>query len=370
MASHSSARQTLASRSGFPEVDAPLPFGYADLLSDIKNRVRSARIRAALKVNGELIHLYWQVGAEILARQSSAGWGSGTAQLLAHDLQREFPGLRGFGRTNLLCMRRFAEAWPDEEIVRQLVGHLPWGHNIRLLERIAERAERVWYAQAAIAHGWSRAILDAQIDSDLYHRQGRGVTNFDRTLPPAQSELATSLLKDPYNFDFLGLTEDARERDLHRGLLQHLREMLLELGAGFAFVGSEVHLEVGSEDFYLDLLFYHLKLRCFIVIELKTGEFKPEHAGKLNFYLSAVDDLLRHPDDLPSIGLVICRGRNGVIAEYALRDLAKPMGVVTHRLRAALPAEWAGRLPTIEQLESELAARCGVAGKGREADGK
>lgn len=202
--------------------------------------------------------------------------------------------------------------------------------------------------------------MDAQIDSGLYHRQGRAVTNFERTLPPAQSELASSLLKDPYNFDFLGLTEDARERDIHRSLLQNLRELLLELGAGFAFVGSEVHLEVGGEDFYLDLLFYHLKLRCYVVIELKSGDFKPEHAGKLNFYLSAVDDLLRHPDDQPSIGLVVCRGRNGVVAEYALRDLVKPMGVVTHRLRDGLPDRLQGRLPTIEQLESSLAARCGI----------
>lgn len=323
-----------------------------------------------LAVNSELVTLYWQIGREILTRNASRDWHESAIGMLAADLQREFPGIKGFSRRNLNYMKQLAECWPDAAKVPQLVAQIPWGHNRLLLDRVRSPEEREWYAQAAIQHGWSRAILDHEIEADLYRRQGRATTNFDRTLPPAQSELASSLLKDPYNFDFLGLTEDARERDLHRGLLQHLRELLLELGAGFAFVGSEVHLEVGGEDFYLDLLFYHLKLRCFVVIELKTGDFKPEHAGKLNFYLSAVDDLLRHPDDLPSIGLVICRGRNGVIAEYALRDLAKPMGVVTHRLRAALPAEWAGRLPTIEQLESELAARCGVAGKGREADGK
>lgn len=346
----------------------PMPVGYNEMLSEIKSQIQSARIRAVTAVNGELIILYWQIGREILIRKQAQDWHDGAVPLLAADLKREFPDLKGFSRRNLNYMRQFAEAWRSEENVRQLVGQIPWGHNIRLLERVHDPAEREWYARAAIQHGWSRAILDHQIDADLYRRKGRGVTNFDRTLPPAQSELASSLLKDPYNFDFLGLTEDARERDLHRGLLQHLRELLLELGAGFAFVGSEVHLEVGGEDFYVDLLFYHLKLRCFVVIELKTGDFKPEHAGKLNFYLSAVDDLLRHRDDEPSIGLVICRGRNGVIAEYALRDLAKPMGVVTHRLRAALPAEWAGRLPTIEQLESELAARCGVAGRECESD--
>jgi len=340
------------------------------MLAEIRARITSARIRAVLAVNSELVTLYWQIGREILTRNASRDWHESAIGMLAADLQREFPGIKGFSRRNLNYMKQLAECWPDAAKVPQLVAQIPWGHNRLLLDRVRSPEEREWYARAAIQHGWSRAILDHEIEADLYRRQGRATTNFDRTLPPAQSELASSLLKDPYNFDFLGLTEDARERDLHRGLLQHLRELLLELGAGFAFVGSEVHLEVGGEDFYLDLLFYHLKLRCFVVIELKTGDFKPEHAGKLNFYLSAVDDLLRHPDDLPSIGLVICRGRNGVIAEYALRDLAKPMGVVTHRLRAVLPAEWEGRLPTIEQLESELAARCGVAGKSREAEGK
>lgn len=349
-------------------MDPSVSAGYAEMLAGIKSQIRDARSRAALAVNAELIQLYWTIGREILARQQALGWGAEVVTRLAHDLSVEFPDIKGFSTRNLKYMKKLAECWPDVEKVPQLVAQIPWGQNRLLLDRIRDQQEREWYAQATILHGWSRAALRSQIDSALYRRQGRATTNFDRTLPPAQSELASSLLKDPYNFDFLGLTEDARERDIHRGLLQNLRELLLELGAGFAFVGSEVHLEVGGEDFYLDLLFYHLKLRCFVVIELKTGDFKPEHAGKLNFYLSAVDDLLRHPDDLPSIGLVICRGRNGVIAEYALRDLAKPLGVVTHRLRAALPAEWAGRLPTIEQLESELAARCGVAGKARESD--
>jgi len=234
------------------------------------------------------------------------------------------------------------------------VAQIPWGHVRLLLDRVIDPAERDWYIRATVENGWSRAILGGQLDSDLYHRQGRGVTNFERTLPPAQSELALALLRDPYNFDFLSLAEDARERDVHRGLLGHLREFLIELGAGFAFVGSEVHLEVAGDDFYIDLLFYHLRLRCYVVIELKTGDFKPEYAGKLNFYLSAVDDLLRHPDDQPSIGLIICRGLKGVIAEYALRDMGKPIGIAGHRLRQGLPERLKGQLPTVEQLESEL----------------
>jgi predicted nuclease of restriction endonuclease-like (RecB) superfamily len=251
-------------------------------------------------------------------------------------------------------MRQLAESWPDESIVPQLVAQIPWGHNRLLLDRVKDPAERAWYARATIEHGWSRAILDYQIDTNLYRRQGRGVTNFERTLPPAQSELANQVLKDPYNFDFLGLGNDAREREVHRGLLRHLREFLIELGAGFAFVGSEVHLEVEGDDFYLDLLFYHLRLRCYVVIELKTTDFKPEYTGKLNFYLSAVDDILRHPDDRPSIGLIICRGRKGLVAEYALRDMSKPMGVAEHRLSHPLPEQLKGQLPTIEQLETEL----------------
>lgn len=350
-------------------MDQSASVDYAEMLAGIKARIRTARIRVALAVNGELIQLYWAIGREILDRQQALGWGAEVITRLAHDLQREFPDSKGFSTRNLKYMKKLAECWPDAVKVPQLVALIPWGQNRLLLDRTKDHPEREWYAHAAILHGWSRAVLGAQIDSGLYHRQGRATTNFEHTLPPAQSELASSLLKDPYNFDFLGLTEDARERDIHRGLLRNLRELLLELGAGFAFVGSEVHLEVGGEDFYLDLLFYHLKLRCYVVIELKTGDFKPEHAGKLNFYLSAVDDLLRHRDDQPSIGLVICRGRNGVIAEYALRDLAKPLGVVTHRLRGGLPDAWEGRLPSLEQLESELAARCGLVGERRDARG-
>jgi len=332
----------------------PTPTGYAELLAELKERIRTAQVRAGLAVNRELVMLYWQIGRDILTRQHALGWGAGVVQQLADDLRREFPDMKGFSPRNLKYMRQLAESWPDESIVPQLVAQIPWGHNRLLLDRVKDPTERAWYALATIEHGWSRAILDYQIDTDLYQRQGRGVTNFERTLPPAQSELAHQVLKDPYNFDFLGLGNDAREREVHRGLLRHLREFLIELGAGFAFVGSEVHLEVEGDDFYLDLLFYHLRLRCYVVIELKTTDFKPEYAGKLNFYLSAVDDILRHPDDRPSIGLIICRGRKGLIAEYALRDMSKPMGVAEHRLSHTLPEQLKGQLPTIEQLETEL----------------
>jgi len=298
--------------------------------------------------------LYWRIGRDILIRQHDLGWGAGVIKQLAVDLRREFPGLKGLSPRNLEYMKQLAESWPDGTIVPQLVAQIPWGHNRLLLDRVRDPSERAWYARATIEHGWSRAILGYQLDSDLYRRQGRGVTNFERTLPPEQSELARQILKDPYNFDFLGLSDDAREREVQRGLLRHLREFLIELGAGFAFVGSEVHLEVGGDDFYLDLLFYHLRLRCYVVIELKTTDFRPEYTGKLNFYLSAVDDNLRHPDDRPSLGLIICRGRRGLVAEYAMRDMGKPMGIAGHRLGRGLPEQFEGQLPSVEELEAEL----------------
>ncbi len=273
---------------------------------------------------------------------------------LAQDLRREFPDMKGFSARNLKYMRAFAEAYPDKEFVQQPVAQIPWGHNVRTLDYVKDPAERIWYIRQTIEHGWSRNVLVHQIESGLYHRKGKAITNFDRTLPAPQSDLAREVLKDPYVFDFLGLTEDIRERELERQLIARIRDFLLELGVGFAFVGSQVHLEVGGEDFYLDLLFYHLKLRCYVVIELKTGEFKPEYAGKMNFYLSAVDDLFRHPDDRPSIGIILCKSKNKVIVEYALRDTTKPIGVSSYRLTRALPEELKESLPSVEELEREL----------------
>ena len=331
-----------------------LPTDYAALLGDLKTQIRSAQTRAALSVNRELVTLYWQIGQAILSRQQQAGWGAKVIEQLARDLKTEFPDMKGFSPRNLQYMQQFAATWPDAEIVQQLVSQIPWGHNIALMRSVKDPAAREWYARATVQHGWSRNVLMHQMDSRLIERQGQATTNFEVTLPAPQSELAQQLLKDPYNFDFLSLGNEAHERDLEKGLLAHLRDFMLELGVGFAFVGSQYHLEVGGEDFYLDLLFYHLKLRCYVIIDLKIGEFKPEYVGKMNFYLSAADDLLRHTDDAPSIGLLLCRTQNKVIAEYALRDVTKPLGISTYELAGALPPELRGQLPSVEELEREF----------------
>lgn len=262
--------------------------------------------------------------------------------------------MKGLSVRNLKYMRDLAREWPEGSIGQQLVAQIPWGHNIRLLQKAKDPKEREWYICACIEHGWSRNVLEMQIETGLYGRQGEATTNFERTLPAPQSDLARETLKDPYNFEFLTIAEDAHERAIERGLVDHIRDFLLELGQGFAFMGSQVPLTVGDEDYYLDLLFYHVKLRCYVVIELKAGGFKPEYAGKLNFYLSAVDDLLRHPDDQPSIGLVLCRGKNKVAVEYSLRDMTKPLGVSEYLLTEALPEKLKGALPSVEELEAEL----------------
>ncbi|MDK2014624.1 MULTISPECIES: PDDEXK nuclease domain-containing protein [unclassified Deinococcus] len=334
--------------------DLTLPDDYAALLGDLKGRIRSAQTRAALAVNRELVLLYWHIGQSILARQAQEGWGAKVVDQLARDLKAEFPDLKGFSPRNLKYMRAFAAAWPDPEFVQQLAAQLPWFHNVALLDKLKDPAQREWYARAAIQHGWSRNVLIHQMDTRLIDRQGQATTNFDRALPAPTSELAQQLLKDPYTFDFLSLHDEALERDLERGLLAHLRDFMLELGVGFAFVGGQYHLEVGGEDFYLDLLFYHLKLRCYVVIDLKIGEFKPEYVGKMNFYLSAADDLLRHEQDAPTIGLLLCRTKNKVIAEYALRDMDKPLGVSTYQLAESLPDRLIGQLPSAAELEWEL----------------
>jgi len=331
-----------------------IPEGYDEFLRDLKQRISAAQMKAVLAVNRELILLYWHIGREILERQERAGWGAKIIDRLSRDLHGDFPDVRGFSPRNLKYMRAFAEAYPDREFVQQVVAQIPWGHNVRILDNIKDPAQRQWYANAALQHGWSRNVLVLQIESALHRRQGKAQTNFPRTLPPPQSDLARQVLKDPYNFDFLTLAEGARERELESGLLEHLRRFLMELGVGFAFVGSQYPLDIGGEDFKIDLLFYHLKLRCFVVIDLKMGAFKPEYAGKMNFYLSAVDDLLRHPDDRPSIGMVLCKSKNAIVAEYALRDTAKPIGISNFRVTERLPASLKGSLPTIEELEEEF----------------
>ena len=338
------------------ESSLPVKFeGYDEFLCELKDQIRHRQIKAAVAVNKELNLLYWRIGRDILERQQRQGWGKAVVERLSADLQRAFPDMRGFSSRNLKYMRAFAQAWPDEEIVQQLVAQIPWGHNLRLLERLESRELREWYARKTLENGWSRAILEHQLEGELHARLGQAQTNFDLTLPAPQSDLARDLLKDPYNFDFLTLGEDARERDLERGLLEHLRDFLLELGVGFAFVGSQYRLNVAGEDFYIDLLFYHLKLRCFVVIDLKMQAFQPEFAGKTNFYLSAVDEQLRREGDEPSIGLVLCKAKgNPLVVEYALRGLSQPMGVSNFELTKALPEDLKPSLPTIEDLEAEL----------------
>lgn len=333
-----------------------LPEGYGDLLRQLRERIAGAQMHAALAVNRELVLLYWHLGREILTRQQQQGWGAKIIDRLSRDLQHEFPDQKGFSSRNLKYMRAFAETWPDEALVQGVLAQITWYHNLALLEKVGEPGARLWYAQQAFQYGWSRNVLVHQIERGLYARQGRALTNFDQALPPATSDLARSLLKDPYTFDFLTIGDDARERDLENALTQYIRDFLLELGVGFAFVGSQYHIEVGSQDFYLDMLFYHLKLRCYVAIDLKVGEFTPEHAGKMNFYLSAIDDQLRHRDDEPSIGLILCKTKNQVVVEYALRDVRKPIGIAEYQITQALPDHLQGSLPTIEELEATLEA--------------
>ncbi len=340
------------------ESESDLPADYEGFLREIKEHVRTSQVRAIVTVNTHAILLYYAIGTGILRKQRDEGWGTKVIERLSRDLKAAFPDMQGFSRTNLLYMRAFAAAWPNEVIVQRAVGQLPWRHNIALLDKLKDTEQRFWYAEKAVEHGWSQPILLHQIETRLWERQGKAVTNFAQTLPAPQSDLAHALLKDPYNFDFLTLADDAQERHLEAGLLIHIREFLLELGQGFAFVGSQYPLTVGNQDFFLDLLFYHLKLRCYVVIDLKMRAFQPEFAGKMNFYLSAADDLLRHPGDAPTIGVILCKTKDNVVAEYALRDMNKPIGVSTHLtdlLTRSLPERLKSDLPSIEELESEAA---------------
>ncbi|WP_449069346.1 PDDEXK nuclease domain-containing protein [Prosthecobacter sp.] len=376
-----------------------IPSTYAPFLADLKARVRAAQVKASLSVNREVILLYWHIGRQILQAQEAEGWGTKVVERLAKDLAAEFPEMGGFSQLNLKRMLAFYVAWAAMEMVPPPVGQkslpivsqpvtqlgrrrqhlaesivsqpvrqledgppepldlLPWSTNLILLHKLKDSAARLWYARKTLEHGWSRTVLTVQIESRLRERSGKAITNFDRTLPPGMSDMAREALKDPYTFDFLTLGEAAHERDLERGLVEQVQKLLLEMGAGFAFVGRQTHLEVGNEDFYLDLLFYHLQLRCFVVVDLKMKPFEPEFAGKMNFYLSAVDAQMRHKDDAPTIGLLLCKdAKNHVKVDYALRDVKKPIGVAEWqtRLVESLPKKLRGSLPTIEDIEREL----------------
>lgn len=335
---------------------------YQAWLSQLKSQIQNIQQRTVVAVNQELLKLYWQIGHEILQRQKNQGWGSKVIAQLSIDLAQAFPEMKGFSRTNLLSMRSFAQHWPDfvgDQIVQQAVGQIPWGHNLVLLSKLKDRQDRLSYAALIQQHGWSRNVLVHQIEGNLLDRQGKTITNFPNTLPQAQSELAQQTLKDPYIFDFLSIGVEAKERDIEQALTQHISQFLLELGDGFAFVNKQVHLEVGGQDFYIDLLFYHLKLRCYLVIELKTGDFNPSHVGQLSFYLSAVDEQLKTDLDGPTIGLLLCKSHNKIVAEYALRDNSKPIGVAEYQLAKALPPNLEDKLPSIERIEQELQADLG-----------
>lgn len=328
---------------------------YITFFDALKKQVEASRYKAALRVNEELILLYHHIGSQILKSQTEHGWGAKIINQVSKDLRKAFPDMKGFSPQNLKYMRRFAEEYSFDEIGQQAVDQLPWGHNILLMYAVSDKKARQFYIQGTIKHGWSRNILSSQVETNLYQREGKAVTNFKNNLPSPLSDLAHNTLKDPYVFDFLGLGKNAQEREVEKALIHHMEKFLLELGVGFAFVGRQYHLEVSKKDYYIDLLFYHLKLRCFVVIELKDKEFKPEYTGKLNFYLSAVDDLLRHSNDNPTIGIILCKTKDNATAEYALRDINKPIGLAEYRLTDALPDEIKTNLPTIEELEQELA---------------
>jgi predicted nuclease of restriction endonuclease-like (RecB) superfamily len=322
---------------------------YPLLLEDLKTRIRTAQVKAALALNRELVLLYWEIGQQILESQRREGWGAKVIDRLSNDLRQAFPDATGFSPRNLKYMRAFAEAWPDEAFVQEALAQITWYHNITILDKVKDPAVREFYIRHTTLHGWSRAVLVHQIESNLHQRQGKALNNFDRALPAPQSDLAREILKDPYIFNFLG--PEAAEREIEKGLVAQVRKFLLELGAGFALVGTQVHLEVDGQDFYLDLLFYHLHLRCFVVVDLKAGEFQPEHAGKMSFYLSAVDHHLRHPDDQPTVGLILCKTKSRLVAEYTLRGLQSPVGVATYQ---RMPEHLRGALPSPAQLEAVL----------------
>jgi predicted nuclease of restriction endonuclease-like (RecB) superfamily len=330
------------------------PEGYVEWIREVKSRVHEARQRAARAVNNELVGLYWRIGRDIHARQQTEGWGAKIVDRIAADLKTEFPDTEGFSPRNLKYMRAFAVAWPDEDFVQGVLAQLPWYTHLALLDKLETLEERRWYAHKAIEHGWSRNVLVLQIDAQAMKRTGAALTNFAARLPKPHSDLARESLKDPYRLDFLGLGEDAQERVVEATLVQHITKFLLELGAGFAFVGRQRVLDVSGDEFFIDLLFYHLRLRRYVVVELKAGKFKPDHLGQLGFYCTAIDAQVRAPDDEPTIGLLLCKTKNELVAEYALRTTAVPLGIADYQLVEALPKELDANLPSIARIEEEL----------------
>ena len=337
---------------------------YIDIFKNIKQQIAQAQVKAVLAVNKELIKLYWAIGQTISVQQKIQGWGSKALEILAQDIQQDFPGLAGFSRSNIFRMQAFYAAYEIvAQPVRQLedlpIFNIPWGQNLVIMQKIKDTEERLWYAQQSIENGWSRTIIEMQIDSRLFHRKGKAINNFAAILPSPDSDMAQQAFKDPYMFDFLALSKMHKERELEQGLIDNVQSLLLEMGKGFALYGRQYHLEVGGDDFYIDLLFYHTKLKCYVVVELKARDFDPKDAGQINFYLSAVDDLVADKDDNPTIGLILCKSKNHYIAEYALQGINRPIGVAEYAtdLLEKLAKQFAKELPSVEELELELAKK-------------
>ncbi len=328
---------------------------YYIWIDQIKAKIHSTRTKIALSANSELLHLYWEIGKEIVAKQNKSGWGSKIIEKMAIDLKHEFPEIKGFSRRNIYAMRQWYLLYSQKfEILPQVVAQIPWGQNRLIISKTKNVNEALFYAQKTLKNSWSRDILEVHIEDKLYQRQGKAITNFDDTIPENQHNTVKNVLKDPYYFDFLGLENDALEKTIENELTKHITEFLLELGKGFAYVGNQYKIEISETDYYIDLLFYHLDLRCFVVVELKAGKFKPEYAGKLNFYLSAVDSILKKETDNPSIGILLCKKKDKIEAEYALRDLNKPLGISEYRLTESIPNDLRTKLPSIEDIENEL----------------
>jgi predicted nuclease of restriction endonuclease-like (RecB) superfamily len=347
---------------------------YKNWLADLKTKVRSIQIKAALAVNKELLTFYWELGSDIVQKQSATNWGDGFLSQLSRDLTTEFPDIKGFSLSNLKYVKQWYLFYsqtvelsqqavgqigkqPAAQFVKQAVSQItqiPWGHNIAIISKCKNLEEALYYVRNTIAHNWSRSVLVHHIESGLYRREGKSISNFTAALPKPQSDLALQTLKDPYIFDFLSMSKDYNERELEKGLVEHITHFLLELGAGFAYIGRQVPLQVGERDFFIDLLFYHTRLHCYVVIELKTADFEPEHAGKLNFYIKAIDEQLRKEGDQPTIGILLCKNRDKLVAEYALSDIHKPIGVSEYQLTQLLPENLKSSLPSIEEIEAEF----------------
>jgi predicted nuclease of restriction endonuclease-like (RecB) superfamily len=331
---------------------------YKNWLTDLKQKVLHTQLKAAVKVNATLLQFYWELGEDIVLRQAQSSWGDGFLKQLSHDLMAEFPDMKGFSERNLKYIRQWFLFYADNNAIRQqLVAQLiqiPWGHHLKIISHCQSIAEALYYVQNTLENGWSRSVLTHQIDSGLWQREGKAITNFTKTLPAPQSDLAQQTLKDPYIFDFLTLSKQHSERELENSLIEHITHFLLELGAGFAYLGRQYPVQVGERNFFIDLLFYHTQLHCYVVIELKIGDFEPEHAGKLNFYIKAIDEQLRNEADNPTIGIILCKNKDKLVAEYALSDIQKPIGVSEYQLTQSLPQNLQSKLPSIQDIENEL----------------